>query len=150
MKLTLKRVSKNPDYTIGKLHIDGVYFCDTLEDTDRGLQQDMPLEEIHRRKVSGSTAIPTGTYNVAMNVVSPRFSQHEMYQSIGGKLPRIENVPGYDGVLIHVGNTPKDTEGCILVGQNNQVGMVLNSRTVFFELYEKLKGADEVTLVVES
>lgn len=149
MKLTLKRIAKKSSYTIGKLYIDGVYECDTLEDTDRGLTQDMPLSEIKKTKIKGVTAIPSGTYDITLNVVSPKFSKRSQYKSIGGKLPRLLNVPGYEGVLIHIGNTAQDSEGCILVGQNSVVGKVLNSTATFNTLYEKLKAAeDKITIEI--
>lgn len=149
MKLTLKRIAKKSSYTIGKLYIDGVYECDTLEDTDRGLTQDMPLSEIKENKIKGVTAIPSGTYDITLNVVSPKYSKRSQYKSIGGKLPRLLNVPGYEGVLIHIGNTAQDSEGCILVGQNSVVGKVLNSTATFNTLYEKLKAAeDKITIEI--
>jgi hypothetical protein len=153
MKLHLKRIARKPGYTIGKLSIDGAYFCDTLEDTDRGLKQTMPLNEIKRLKQAGVTAIPAGMYNIAMNIVSPKYSTRPAYQSIAGKLPRLVNVPGYDGVLIHIGNYPKDTEGCILVGKNKAVGAVLESTETFNKLYPLLKSAhdrgEHITITVE-
>ncbi len=79
MELTLKRVAKKPTYTIGRLYIDGVYFCDTLEDKDRGLTNDMSLQEIKAKKVYSKTAIPSDTYDVTVNVVSPRFSRKVVY-----------------------------------------------------------------------
>ena len=141
MELKLKRIAKRDTYTIGKLFIDGVHFCDTLEDTDRGLTQDMPLPVIRAKKRAGVTAIPTGTYKVTLKVQSPRFSKKEMYTFCNGYLPRLINVTGFEGVLIHVGNTARDTEGCILVGRNTQVGKVLESRVTFQRLYEKLNAA---------
>jgi len=74
MKLTLKRIAKKEKYTIGKLYIDDVYFCDTCEDTDRGMKQTMPLTEIKKLKIPGETAIPTGTYKITLDVQSPKFS----------------------------------------------------------------------------
>ena len=138
MKLTLKRIAKKANYTIGKLYIDGTYFCDTLEDTDRGLDQSMDLETIHEKKIKGSTAIPTGTYRVTLNVVSPKYSKRSQYNFCKGKVPRLLDVPGYEGILIHIGNYPKDTEGCILVGKNTKVGAVLDSTNTFRELYSRL------------
>lgn len=146
MKLTLKRIAKRPTYTIGKLYIDGVYFCDTCEDKDRGLTQSTPLSSIRKVKVPSETAIPTGTYKIAMNVVSPRFSKKAYYKNNcnGGRVPRLLNVPGFDGVLIHIGNTANpDSAGCILVGKNSQVGKVLNSTVTFSNLYKKLKAASD-------
>lgn len=138
MELTLKRIAKKANYTIGKLYIDGTYFCDTLEDTDRGLDQSMDLETIREKKVKGHTAIPTGTYRVTLNVVSPKYSKRSQYNFCNGKVPRLLDVPGYEGILIHIGNYPKDTEGCILVGKNTKVGAVLDSTNTFRELYSRL------------
>ena len=150
MELLLKRIARRETYTIGKLYIDGEYFCDTLEDTDRGLRQDMSLPVIRAKKRAGVTAIPTGRYKVTLKVQSPRFSKKEMYQFCKGYLPRLVNVLGFEGVLIHVGNTAKDTEGCILVGKNTKVGKVLESRVTFVNLYERLKAAtDDIYIKIE-
>ena len=136
MKLVLKRTARRPAYTIGKLYVDGEYFCDTLEDTDRGLRQDMPLPEIQRIKVMNETAIPAGTYKVTVNV-SPRF---------GRLLPRLLDVPGFDGILIHRGNTDRDTSGCILVGENKVVGRVVNSTPYELKLVEMLKDVADMEI----
>jgi hypothetical protein len=142
MELRIKRVARRDTYTIGHLYIDGERFCDTLEDKDRGLRQDMAVSVIRAIKRKGVTAIPTGRYRVTMDVQSPKFRTKAMYQFCNGYLPRLINVPGFDGVLIHVGNTAKDTEGCLLVGRNTKVGKVLESRATFVKLYEKLRKAE--------
>lgn len=149
MQLTLNRIARKPGYTIGRLYIDGRRFCDTLEDTDRGLTQAMRPEQIAGLKQRGATAIPTGTYRVATNIVSPRFSGRKQYAFCQGRLPRLLNVPGFEGILIHIGNTPKDTEGCILVGENRVKGQVVNSTATFKRLYERLKEADNISITVE-
>ena len=149
LNLKIKRIAKRNTYTIGHLYIDGVKFCDTLEDTSRGLCQNMPLDEIKRLKIAGKTAIPTGTYSVTLSIKSPRFSTKKQYAFCKGYLPRLLNVPGYDGVLIHIGNSDKDTEGCILVGENKSVGKVLNSTATFKKLYTILKTADSIKLTIE-
>ena len=134
-------------YTIGKLYIDGEYFCDTLEDTDRDLTQDMSISEISNVKVHGETAIPKGTYIIDMNTVSPKYSQAKyakQYSFCDAKLPRLQNVPGFEGILIHIGNYPKDTEGCILIGKNTVKGAVMESTVTFNTFYPILrKAADE-------
>lgn len=89
--MVLKRIARKNDYTIGKLYIDGEYFCDTIEDKDRGLDISMDIEEIKRIKVFGKTAIPTGTYKVEMTY-SPRFKKI---------LPLIVGVKGFEGIRIH-------------------------------------------------
>ena len=142
MKLELKRIAKKDRYTIGHLSIDGKYFCDTLEDPDRGLTSTMSLTEIKSKKIKGDTAIPTGTYKITLDVVSPKYSNFSKYPYVkfcGGKMPRLLNIPGYEGVLIHAGNTQKDTEGCLLVGENKVVGKVINSQVTWKKLYEILQ-----------
>lgn len=138
MELRLKRSHKLNNYTIGDLYIDNVFYCNTLEDTDRGLNSSMTEQEIDTIKIKGKTAIPTGKYKITLDIISPRFSNSSLYKSINGKLPRLLNVPGFDGILIHIGNTPKDTDGCILVGYNKIKGQVLNSKDTFNDLYIKL------------
>lgn len=133
MEILVKREYKKKDYTIGKMYINGEYFCDTLEDTDRGLTQIMTLSEIKEVKEYGNTAIPTGRYPTAYTY-SARFKKH---------LPLLLNVPAFEGVRIHSGNTHKDTEGCILLGENKAVGKVLNSRKTMDEFLRILKPAIE-------
>lgn len=143
MELKVKIVAKQSTYRIGKLSINDKYFSDTLEDTDCGLTSDMTDEEIKEIKQKGITAIPTGRYKVVMNVQSPKFSKYKQYEFCEGYLPRLVDVPGYEGVLIHIGNYPKDTDGCILVGKNTVKGAVMNSTETFKQLYDILKEADE-------
>lgn len=149
MKLKLKRIARKETYTIGKLYIDDQYFCDTLEDKDRGLSQNDQLSDIKSKKVNGETAIPTGEYNITMNVISPRFKNRVWAKPYNGKVPRLLNVPGFDGVLIHPGTTSADTHGCILVGQNKQVGKVVNSQTTFHLLMKKLQKQNDITIEIE-
>lgn len=150
MKLTLKRIAKKDTYTVGKLYIDGVYFCDTIEDKDRGLYQKQDIQELRKIKVPSKTAIPTGIYKISLNIVSPKYSTRKIYQEIcKGKVPRLLNVPGYEGVLIHIGNTAEDSAGCILVGQNKVVGKVINSTETFRKLYNKIKGQNNLTIEVK-
>lgn len=153
MNITIKRIFKGDKYTIGKLYVNGIYECDTLEDTDRGLTQDMPLSNIQSKKLYGETAIPTGTYKIDMNTVSSKFKDRSWAKFCGGKLPRLIDVPGYSGVLIHVGNKPVDTLGCILVGDNKIKGQVINSTSTFQELYSLMLKAkvagEEITITIE-
>ena len=142
MELKLKRIAKKNGYTIGKLSINGKYYCDTLEDSDRGLVSSMPLDELKRKKLAHITAIPTGKYQISMNAISPRLSKSKFYKQFGeGRVPRLLNVPAFDGILIHCGNTAKDTDGCILIGKNKQVGMVLDSKATYSNLYSLLEVA---------
>ena len=122
MKLQLQRNFKG-DYTIGKLYINNTYFCDTLEDRVR----DIPREG----KVWGETAIPEGEYKVILNY-SPKFKRH---------LPRLLDVPYFEGILIHRGNTAADSAGCILVGENKVKGKVINSTKYEQELVRLLSDA---------
>ena len=144
MKLTIKRTITRNSYTLGKLYVDGVYFCDTLEDKDRGLTQSMSVEQIKSMKVPGETAIPKGTYRVTLDVVSPKFSKYSFYmETCKGKLPRLIDVKGYEGVLIHVADGPKRdslVQGCIGVGNLSAEEYLMNGKKVFAELYNKLKG----------
>ena len=143
MELKLKRIFKGDKYTIGNLFINDKKFCDTLEDTDRGLDASMSVSKIIALKKFGITAIPKGTYEVVMNVVSAKFSKYKQYTFCGGRVPRLLNVPGYDGVLMHIGNKPEDTDGCILVGKNTVKGMITSSTETFMSFYKILEGASK-------
>lgn len=150
MQLRLHRIARKATYTIGRLSIDGKYFCDTIEDTDRGLSQKLPASVNFAKKRKGLTAIPTGTYRVTLAVQSPKFKTRAQYQFCNGYLPRLINVPAFEGVLIHIGNTANDTEGCLLVGKNTIVGKVTDSAKTFKALYQKLKAAKgEIYITVD-
>lgn len=154
MKITVDRKWKKDKYTIGNMYIDGVFFSNTLEDTDRGLKDSMSLEEIKRLKKPKITAIPTGTYNVTLNVVSPKFSKYDFYKNInGGRVPRILNVKGFDGILIHVMDGPKGadlSEGCIGIGRNLIKGGLLQGKEYYKKLYDIIKGAkDNITIEIK-
>lgn len=148
MRIRIERTAREADYTIGRLYVDGEYFCDTLEDTDRGLTSAMGASEISAVKIAGRTAIPTGEYRITLSVVSPRFAGSAKYKAIGGKLPRLLGVPGFDGVLIHIGNTAEDTAGCILVGWNTAKGKVLSSTAAFNALYKRMQEAEGITITI--
>lgn len=127
MELLLKRIARKPTYTIGKLYVNNVYTCDVLEDYDRIYYGGS--------KVAGKTAIPCGRYEVVQNVFSNRFGNRAFYKNLcGGYVPRLLNVPQFEGVLIHCGNSSSDTEGCILVGLNKVVGKVIDSQKTFTKL----------------
>ena len=138
MNIEVKRIALKDTYTIGKLYIDGAYFCDTLEDKDRGLEDNMPIEKIMFLKKPHITAIPTGTYTVILNY-SNRFKRI---------MPLVMNVKGFAGIRIHAGNTAENTDGCILVGENKAKGKVLNSKDTYNRLFEMMKSADKVYLTV--
>lgn len=138
MKLTLRRIAFRDTYTIGKLYIDGVYFSDTVEDKDRGLDDSMTVEEILKRKVYGETAIPYGTYEVQITY-SPKYKK---------MMPLLLNVKGYSGIRIHSGNTAKDSLGCLIVGRNTKVGMVTESRVTYNKLFAIIKEAKELSIKI--
>lgn len=154
MKILVKRIAKRDTYTIGKMYLDGKYFCDTLEDTDRNLKQTDSLSSIKKVKIPNKTAIPTGTYEVTLDIVSPKFNSKLFYKEVcNGKLPRLLNVPGFDGILIHVGDGPRGAEltaGCILVGKNLVKGQLSNGKEVFRALHkELLKDKENIIITIE-
>lgn len=130
MKLTLKRIALRPTYTIGKLYIDDAYFCDTLEDTVRDTNKSGKFDD-GEQKIKGKTAIPYGTYEIKWTY-SPRFKKYT---------PQLMNVPSFEGIRVHAGNTSADTEGCLILGENKQVGKVLNSRATINKFYPIIKEA---------
>lgn len=140
MELLLIRRYKNDKYTIGDLYIDGVWFSNTLEDTDRGLTDDMSEEQIKKIKVYGRTAIPTGRYKVEVTY-SPKFKRH---------LPLLIDVKGFTGIRIHSGNSAEDTLGCLLVGYNKVKGQVINSRVTSDKLTALLRNTkEEIYITIE-
>ena len=144
MKIELTRIYNCPTYSIGRIRVDNKYICDCVEDTDRGLDQKMPLAEIKKKKVYKMTAIPTGTYQVTLNIQSPTFAKYKYYkQKCNGYVPRILLVPGYDGILIHCGSSAASSAGCIIVGFNTVKGRVTNSQKAWEELYALLKAASD-------
>ena len=140
MNILIRRIYNCPTYCISHIYIDDSYICDAIEDTDRMLDESMSIEQIRSIKVQNLTAIPTGTYNILMNVVSPKYSKKEYYKKLchGGRVPRFEYVKGFTGVLLHCGNTADDSSGCIILGQNKVKGKVINSRMCFEQFYHKL------------
>lgn len=138
MKIEHIRIYNCPTYSISKLYVNGEWQCDIVEDTDRGLDQSMPLAEIKRRKVYRQTAIPTGKYKLTMNVISPKFAKMEYYKNFcKGRMPRLLNVPGFDGILIHCGANANSSAGCVIVGFNTVKGCVTNSRKAWEMLMKK-------------
>lgn len=138
MKIELVRIYNCPTYCIGKIYINGDYQCDCIEDTDRGLDQSWPLSKIKAKKVYKMTAIPTGTYKLTMNAQSPKFSQYEYYRKYcKGYMPRILDVPGYDGILIHCGSSANSSAGCLIVGYNTIKGKVTDSRKAWEKLMKQ-------------
>ena len=128
MQLTLKRLHKTDTSTIGELLIDGVFECYTLEDIERLV------------KIKAETAIPKGTYKVIINM-SNRFKR---------LMPLLLNVPNFEGVRIHAGNSNHDTEGCILVGQSRNKNYIGQSRKAYAKLFKKMQAAENITLTILS
>lgn len=157
MQIKVRRIAKRDKYTIGRLYIDGNRFCDTIEDKDRGLRQGMSLSQIRSIKVYGETAIPTGRYSLSMNKPSPKYQQKARtdtyYKFCCDNMPRIENVPGFDGILIHNGSDQDSSLGCLIVGDNSIVGKVTNSRTIFKKLWQLLfeayKRGEQIEIIIE-
>lgn len=143
MEIKVKRITPiDYPYTIGKMYIDGEYFCDTLEDRVRDINKNGKFDN-GEVKVAGETAIPYGRYQVVVNM-SPRFKR---------ELPRLLNVPNFEGILIHRGNTDKDSSGCILVGENKVKGKVINSTPYEQKLVSILKEiqnkGEEIWITIE-
>lgn len=125
-QLVLERTDYLDNCTIGDLYLNGEFICNTLEDTYR------------EKKIAGCTCIPYGEYDVIINW-SPRFKS--MY-------PRLLDVPGFEGILIHKGNTDKDTEGCILVGTKSG-DKLINSKIAFDKLYDRLTKCQAIKITVK-
>lgn len=130
MELKLHRKYIKPNYVIGNLYVDNQFFCNTLEDQNRDLNKNGKFDGLER-KIPNETCIPFGKYEVVVNM-SPKF---------GRELPLLLNVPEFEGIRIHRGNTTKDTAGCILVGENKEVGKVINSTKYEIELTKLIKKA---------
>ena len=146
MELLLKRIARRPAYTIGRLYIDGKLFCDTVEDRDRDLNRNGRFDN-GEVKAYAETAIPNGRYRVTMKVQSPKFSQKAGYKwwrpdGRYGMLPRLLNVPSFEGILIHAGSTARSSAGCIIVGRNTVVGGVTDSMNTCKKLYPMLWDAE--------
>lgn len=142
MKIELIRHAFKDGYTIGKLMVNDQYFCDTLEDKDRGLDASMSEDMIRERKVYGQTAIPTGIYSVGITF----WAKHRR------NVPYLAKVKGFSGIFIHAGVNASHTLGCILVGKNTAVGMLSQSqdysRRLTGIIHEAMKRGEAVTIEV--
>ena len=142
MELIVDRKWKKQSYTISNLTIDGKWFCNVLEDADRGLDDSMSIAKIRELKKPSITAIPKGTYEITLDVISPKYCTNSFYKQVcNGKVPRLLNVKGFEGILIHAGNTDKDSAGCLLVGINLERAKVHKSQETFRKLYKMLSEA---------
>ena len=133
MKITVERIFKGASYTIGRMYLDGEYFCDTLEDAVRDFGDN------GEGKIYGKTAIPTGAYDVILSH-SPKFKR---------MLPELLNVPYFEYIRIHAGNTDEDSHGCILVGENKVKGKVINSRKWENRLMGILKYEEDILIEIQ-
>lgn len=131
MEILLRRIAFKEDYTIGRLYVNHKLLCDSLEPLSAHFSNRDNEELIIKRKHDGIIAIPTGTYKVQMSI-SSKF--HRL-------MPYIIGVKGFDGIMIHPGNYPKDTLGCILPGWNRRKGMVCGSRSAFAEILDYISVA---------
>ena len=142
MELKLKIIAQRDTYSIGKLYINGVYFCDTLEDAVRDLNHNGKFDN-GESKIYGKTAIPFGKYSV-IYTYSPKFKR---------KLPLLLNVPQFEGIRIHPGNTAEDSLGCILVGKNTVVGRLTESKVTSDKLNALIESAvnnnESISLIKE-
>ena len=150
MEVTLKRKYLKKGYTIGDILIDGKWVCNSLEDEVRTLNTASD-------KVYGKTAIPYGRYQIAMNVISPKFGVMPYYKEVcQGRLPRLMNVPYFEGILFHVADGYRGADllqGCIGVGDNKIKGGLVNGKQRFSQLYNLLnksyKKGEELWISVE-
>ena len=144
MEILVYRKYKKTDYTLGIMSIDGVFVCNTMEDVDRGLDDGMPDWMIKNKKIPNVTAIPTGRYEVDMDTVSQRFSKYPFYmEACQGKLPRIKNVKGFTGILLHCGADHSHSSGCILLGLNKVRGKLTDTKETFKKVYALMKEAHD-------
>ncbi len=141
MEIKVKRNVFTENSTIGQMTVDGIDFCSTIEDKDRGLMQKMPLPVISKTKVFGKTCIPYGTYEVAMTY-SNRFKTY---------MPQILDVPGFAGIRIHVANSATDVEGCIGVGltqENDFIGMSKAAYTKLLAAIKKVERIEKIKIAI--
>ncbi len=151
VRILIQRIARKDGYTIGHLYVNGLYVCDTLENTERGLCRKMAPEIIREQKAKGDTAIPQGVYKVTIDVESPVYSASAFMDEFanGGRVPLIEDVPEFEGILILPGSTVDDTYGGIIVGYNTAPGQLTKSYGTFIRLYALLHDAKgEITITV--
>lgn len=140
MNIQVIRETFTPKSTIGKMYIGGRFFCYTLEDVDRDRNKDGDLNDAGEQKVYGETAIPRGKYNVTL-IMSNRFKVI---------MPLLNNVPGFEGIRIHNGNTSEHTHGCILVGESKGLDFIGGSKMAFAKLMDILsKTKEPITIEIK-
>lgn len=141
MELRVERLWPRENYTVGRLYVNNEFFSNTLEDKIIDKDKSGAFDN-GEKKVYGESAIPYGKYKVIYNW-SPKF---------GRNLPRLLDVPHFEGILIHSGNTARDSAGCILVGKNTSKGMLSESRYTSDKLNEIIDAAqkrgEEITIEI--
>ena len=159
MRLRLERIALKSTYTIGHLYYiaesgSKVYICDVIEDKVRDLNKNGKFDPPTEVKIKGQTAIPYGTYEVAMNTRSPKFSNFAKYpyaKKYNGYMPRLLRVPQFEGILIHPGSSANSSAGCLIVGYNKVVGRVVDSQKAFNYLMDKYlvpNRAEKITIEI--
>lgn len=143
MKLRLRRIALRDTYTIGKLEVfhwgEWKWIADIIEDKVRDLNKNGIFDN-SEEKVYGETAIPYGVYEITMNIKSPKYSnfnKYPQYKRYDGYLPRLLDVPHFEGILIHTGNLATHSKGCLICGENKVVGKVINSTKTFYRLMDE-------------
>lgn len=157
MELVLERKYKKEEYTIGVLTHNGVVLCSTIEDRDYGFTKESDVKEIQKCKIDHpqAVAIPTGRYEVSTRYYRGMATRYPFYRrtSCKGNIPCLIGVPGYTGILIHCGNTAKDSAGCIIVGYNTKVGELTDSKKAFIQvcdlIMEHAKRGEKVYITIK-
>lgn len=139
MKIEVRTIYQGKEYIISRMYLDGVYFTDVIEDQIRDLNNDGDLNDPGEEKVYGKTAIPKGIYTLVLSY-SPKFKRI---------LPRILNVPHFDGILIHNGVDEGSSAGCLILGDNKIKGKVVNSKKRLEEFITKLLNSGDKKHVIE-
>lgn len=143
MKLRLRRIALKDTYTIGKLEVfhwgEWKWISDIIEDKVRDLNKNGMFDN-GETKVYSESAIPYGTYEVTLDVKSPKYSnfkKYPQYERYDGYLPRLLEVPHFEGILIHTGNNASHSSGCLICGENKVVGKVINSTATFYRIMDE-------------
>jgi len=145
MLVEVKRIYNCTKYCISHIYIDGSYVCDAIEDTDRMLDQSIGDAKVREKKIPKKTAIPTGKYEIVMDVISPKFKEKKYYRDFcGGRMPRLVGVPGFLGILFHRGIDENSSAGCLILGYNKVKGKVVDSQRAFEMFWHKLEVAHKI------
>ena len=135
INLVVERKWRKQTYSVGRFYVNDVFFGDSMEDKDRGLDKKMPIKSLQLMKVYGQTAIPTGTYIVKLTH-SQKFAKRAWGKKYNGLVPEICDVPAFEGVRIHPLNTAEDSLGCIGVGKNDKKGWISKSTQYYYDLMD--------------